>query len=137
MVKLYGIENEFNYKLDSSRYITGFADSITAKNETDNISLPRIPPYRIGLSYYQDFEDYKFSLNAIHYGDQDDLGSGEEFTKGYTVLNARLGYSLKNSELYLKVNNLTDTLGFVHSSFLKESAPIAGRSFEIGYNLTF
>ena len=59
------------------------------------------------------------------------------FTKGYTVLNARLGYSLKNSELNLKVNNLTDTLGFVHSSFLKESAPIAGRSFEIGYNLTF
>ena len=135
--KLYGIEYEFDYKLDSTRYVTGFVDSITAKNETNNISLPRIPPYRIGLSYNQDFGDYKFSLNAIHYGDQDDLGNGEEFTDDYTVLNARLGYTINDSELYLKVNNLSDTLGFVHSSFLKESAPIAGRSFEIGYNLTF
>ena len=135
--KLYGIEYEFDYKLDSTRYVTGFVDSITAKNETNNISLPRIPPYRIGLSYNQDFGDYKFSLNAIHYGDQDDLGNGEEFTDDYTVLNARLGYTINDSELYLKVNNLSDTLGFVHSSFLKERAPIAGRSFEIGYNLTF
>ena len=135
--KLYGLEYEFDYKLDSTRYITGFADSITAKNETDNISLPRIPPYRIGLSYHQDFGDYKFSLNAVHNGEQDDLGSGEEVTDNYTVLNARLGYTINDSELYLRVNNLTDTLGFVHTSFLKESAPIAGRSFEIGYNLTF
>ena len=135
--KLYGLEYEFDYKLDSTKYITGFADSITAKNETDNISLPRIPPYRIGLSYHQDFGDYKFSLNAIHNGEQDDLGSGEEVTDDYTVLNARLGYTINDSELYLRVNNLTDTLGFVHTSFLKESAPIAGRSFEIGYNLTF
>ena len=135
--EVYGLEYEFDYIIDSKRYITGFADTITGNNKTEGISLPRIPPYRIGLSYHQNTGNYSFCLNAVHHGKQDNLGNGEETTDSYTFLNARLGYTHKGSELYFKVNNLTDTLAFVHTSLLKESAPLPGRSIEIGYNLKF
>ena len=135
--EIYGFEYEFDYKLDSNRYITGFADKVTGNNKTSETSLPRIPPYRIGLSYHHNSGDYSFCLNAIYHGKQDKLGNGEEKTNSYTLLNARLGYTYNKSELYIKVNNLTDTLAFVHTSFLKEGAPLPGRSFEIGYNLKF
>lgn len=135
--EVYGFEYEFDYKLDSKRYLNGFADTITGNNKTEDISLPRIPPYRIGLSYHQNAGNYSFCLNAVHHGKQDNLGNGEETTDSYTFVDARLGYNHKGSELYLKINNLTDTLAYVHTSLLKESAPLPGRSFEIGYNLKF
>ena len=137
---IYGLEYEFAYQLTPNSSIKGFADSITGKNETDNIALPRIPPYRIGIGYYANIDDYRFNINAVRHGQQDNLANGEEVTDSYTLINARLGFSPSgdgNSELYIKVNNLSDELAYVHTSFLKESAPLPGRSFEIGYNLTF
>ena len=138
--RIYGLEYEFDYQLSSNTTIRGFADSITGKNKTDNIALPRIPPYRFGIGYYLTSDQYRFSLNAIHHGKQDNLANGEEFTDAHTVLNARLGFSPNqnnNSELYLKINNLTNKLAYVHTSFLKESAPLPGRNVEIGYNVKF
>ena len=138
--KIYGLEYEFDYQLSSNTSIRGFADSITGKNKTDAIALPRIPPYRLGIGYYMNSDQYRFSLSAVHHGKQDKLANGEEETDAYTLLNARLGFSPNtnsNSELYLKINNLTDRLAYVHTSFLKESAPLPGRNVEIGYNITF
>ena len=39
--------------------------------------------------------------------------------------------------LYFKANNLTDEVAFVHSSFLKEVAPLPGRNFSIGLRGSF
>ena len=139
--EIYGFEYTFDYKLSPKTYLKGFADTISAKNKSDGIALPRIPPWRLGIGYYLESDQYKFSLNAVHHGEQDDLASGESITEAYTTVNARLGYYLnqedRGSELYLRVKNLTDELGFVHTSFLKGSAPIAGRSVELGLNLQF
>jgi iron complex outermembrane receptor protein len=138
--EVYGLEYEFDYQINATSYITGFADSITGKNKTDGISLPRIPPYRFGVAYHVQVDQFKFNLNGIYHGKQNDLGAEEETTDSYTILNARIGYfpnKNNNSEFYCKVNNLTDKLAFVHTSFLKESAPLPGRSVEIGYNLSF
>ena len=138
--KIYGLEYEFDYQLSSNASIRGFADSITGKNKTDAIALPRIPPYRLGIGYYMNSDQYRFSLSAVHHGKQDKIANGEEETNAYTLLDARLGFSPNtnsNSELYIKINNLTDRLAYVHTSFLKESAPLPGRNVEIGYNLTF
>lgn len=138
--EIYGLEYEFDYQLFSNTSIRGFADSITGNNKTDAIALPRIPPYRLGIGYYLNSEQYRFSLSAVHHGKQDKLADGEEETNAYTLLNARLGFSPNSNsktELYLKINNLTDQLAYVHTSFLKESAPLPGRNVEIGYNVTF
>ena len=138
---IYGFEYEFDYQLTVNTYVSGFADYIRGKNKTEDSDLPRIPPWRIGLGYYTEYEDYRFNLNATYYGKQDDVvGSNEEATDSYTLFNARLGYYIQKdqaSELYLKVNNLTDQLGYVHTSFLKESAPIPGRNIEVGFSTRF
>ena len=138
--KIYGLEYEFDYQLSSNSSIRGFADAITGKNKTDSIALPRIPPYRIGIGYYVNSDQFSFSLSAIHHGKQDKLANGEEETDAYTLLNSRLGFSPGSngkSELYIKVNNLTNELAYIHTSFLKESAPLPGRNVEIGYNVKF
>ena len=49
---IYGFEYEFDYTTIFKYNIRGFADSITGKNKTDAIALPRIPPYRFGIGYY-------------------------------------------------------------------------------------
>lgn len=139
--KIYGAEYEFNYQLNSSEgnesYIRGFADSITGKNKTEGTYLPRIAPYRIGLGYYTVDDDFSYNIQAIYNAKQSNLDANEEITEAYTVFNARWGYTQGNSEIYLKANNLTNELGYVHSSLVKDMAPIPGRSLEIGYNLTF
>ena len=86
------------------------------------------------FGYYLNSQFYRFNLTAVHNGKQDNLASGEEETNSYTFLNARLGFSplsKDGSEIYIKVNNLTNRLAYVHSSFLKESAPLPGRNVEI------
>jgi len=138
--EIYGLEYSFNYQIDSNSYISGFADSITGNDVTNDISLPRIPPYRLGLAYHLNAKRFNFKLDGIYSGKQNDLGVGEETTDSYTLFNARLGYSISdknNSEIYCKMNNLTDELAFSHTSFLKESAPLPGRNFEIGLNIQF
>jgi iron complex outermembrane receptor protein len=139
--EIYGFEYTFDYQLSTNTYLKGFADTISAQNKSDGIALPRIPPWRFGIAYHLENPLYKFSLDAVHHGEQDDLATGESVTEAYTTVNARLGYFLnqgdRGSELYLRVKNLTDELGFVHTSFLKGSAPIAGRSLELGLNIQF
>lgn len=136
----FGFEYEFNYAFDSDKFISGFVDSITGKNKSNDTFLPRIPPYRIGLSYHKNIDDLKLCLNAVHYGKQDKVenpSDDHQITEAYTIVDARMGYEFSNSELYLKVNNVTDRIAFVHTSFLKGSSPLPGRSVEIGYNLKF
>ena len=115
--------------------------SIEAKNETDGIALPRIMPWRAGMSYHYCDHSTSFDISATYHGKQDDLAEGESITESYTLLDCRFGYFLdkldKSSEVYLKVNNLTDELAFTHTSFLKDSAPLPGRNIQVGLNYRF
>jgi iron complex outermembrane receptor protein len=47
--------------------------------------------------------------------------------------------SLDNTDLtfYLKGNNLTNELARVHTSFLKDDAPLPARSFVLGAKVSF
>lgn len=40
-------------------------------------------------------------------------------------------------ELYLRGTNLTNQLALVHTSFIKDAAPLAGRSVAAGVRVTF
>ena len=139
--KIYGLEYQYNYKLSDNSFIKGFVDYIEAKNETDGIALPRIMPWRAGMSYHYCDHSTSFDISATYHGKQDDLAEGESITESYTLLDCRFGYFLdkldKSSEVYLKVNNLTDELAFTHTSFLKDSAPLPGRNIQVGLNYRF
>ncbi|MDI4667979.1 TonB-dependent receptor [Pseudoalteromonas shioyasakiensis] len=134
--KLYGIEFDVHYQVTPSALVKVFGDSTTAKLKDDEGYLPRIPANKLGSELQYTVSDWKFSLTGTHYFEQSDITAYETKTDGYTLFDASANYQLDlgpvDTQLYINVDNLTDELGFVHSSFIKEKAPLPGRNFSLG-----
>ena len=129
----------FEHDLDFHTQI----DYTRGKNRSDSDDLPRIPPLRtiVGLEY-----KYKNSFSAdvegIFVKEQDDVAEFELPTDDYEILNSSLNYKLaerdgKQITLYVRGTNLTDEEVRVHSSFIKDLAPLRGRSVLFGLRGTF
>ncbi|WP_440056045.1 TonB-dependent receptor [Pseudoalteromonas sp. T1lg65] len=133
--KLYGLEFDAHYKLSDSSRIKVFGDSLTAKLDNDDY-LPRIPSNKLGIDYQYNQGALLTSLTVTHYFEQKDIASYESATSSYTLVDLAASYefSVSGSDLvaYFNADNLTDELGFVHSSFIKEQAPLPGRNFRFG-----
>jgi iron complex outermembrane receptor protein len=134
--KLYGIEFDVHYQVTPSALVKVFGDSTTAKLKDDEGYLPRIPANKLGSELQYTVADWQFSLTGTHYFEQSDITAYETKTDGYTLFDASANYQLDlgpvDTQLYINVDNLTDELGFVHSSFIKEKAPLPGRNFSLG-----
>jgi iron complex outermembrane receptor protein len=74
-------------------------------------------------------------IEAVHNGEQDRLAPFETPTDDFTFLNASLAFRPGGEDgawtLRLDGRNLTDELGRVHSSFLKEELPLPGRNVRL------
>ncbi len=131
-VEMYGIEAEFIYQVSDSLKTTIFTDVIHAKLSNGSF-LPRVPPMRFGLVLNYQHQAFAGELNISHYFDQTDVGKLETATNGYTMLDANLNYYLDNDMvLFLKGQNLSNENARVHSSFLKNVAPLPGRAVTLG-----
>jgi iron complex outermembrane recepter protein len=67
---------------------------------------------------------------------------GETDTDGYTLLSVYVGYRINTSgpfswDLFLRGSNLTNEDARVHTSFLKDIAPLPGRSLTLGVRTNF
>lgn len=139
-VDLYGFEAELIYQLNSSFTATLFSDYIRAAL-VDGGNLPRIPPMRVGgvLNYQAD--NYDAELSFTRYNQQSDLAPLETQTEGYTMVDAHINYYLQgigdDMVVFVKANNLTNEDARVHSSFLKDLAPLPGRGFTLGIRGSF
>ena len=153
--KFYGLELEVDWlALENpgwSLLLSAYGDTLRGKNESENGNLPRIAPARLGvgfeiqqekLSYGADVKrSFKQDKVSAHGGHGHGGSSGEEPTAAYTMLNAFATYDLdildSDGQVFVRGYNLTDELAHVHTSFLKESAPLPGRSVEIGLKFDF
>lgn len=66
----------------------------------------------------------------------------ETETSGYTLMNAEMGYHMKLTKsvhytLFLQGRNLLDSDMRVHTSFLKDIAPLPGRAIVAGIRGAF
>ncbi|KAF7786008.1 iron complex outermembrane recepter protein [Pseudoalteromonas rubra] len=133
--ELYGFEFDAHYQIDARNRIKVFGDHLRAELDSGEY-LPRIPSNKLGTSYRFELQDFMAELSATHYMTQDNLAQSETKTDSYTLLDASFSYnfSLSGVDLvgYVNVDNITDELGFVHSSFIKEQAPLPGRNFKLG-----
>jgi len=142
-VEMYGAEAEFIYQVSPSFKTSVFADYIRARlvNEGENSNLPRIPPMRLGaiINYQADSFDSEVSMS--HYFEQEDIAELETTTDSYTIVDAHVNYYVggvgNDLVLYLKGQNLTNEHARVHSSFLKDVAPLPGRNFSLGIRGSF
>ena len=142
--ELYGFEADIDWHLNDNLRVSAFTDYIRAKlshSDDDNTNLPRIPSMRFGAELHWEQDSWHAELGATHYSKQSKIAEFETQTDGYTIVSAAFNYyvSLDNTDLtfYLKGNNLTDELARVHTSFLKDDAPLPARSFVLGAKISF
>jgi len=107
----------------------------------DGTPLPRIPPTKTRLRLVYGHAGWQVHATMVNLGDQNDIAPFETKTAGYTMWHAGAvwNFSWKSSlhQLALRARNLTDEIGLVHTSFLKNTVPLAGRSFGLTYQLSF
>jgi len=139
-VAMYGVETQFIYQLSEKLKTSLVGDVIYAKLD-DGGYLPRIPPMRLGAIVNYQADDFDTEVSISHYFEQDKIGALETSTDAYSMLDAHVNYYLAGMGddlvLYVKAQNLTDEYAQVHSSFLKEVAPLPGRNFSLGIRGSF
>lgn len=116
-------------------------DYVEAKNTNTNEALPRISPARVGASAIYNYQKMGLRLDVDHTFAQNRTAQFERKTEGYTMLNAgadyKMNFASSNFMLYLKATNLLNEEARNHVSFLKEIAPMMGRSVMIGVRTAF
>jgi iron complex outermembrane recepter protein len=116
-------------------------DYVHARQTTDDEPLPRIPPLRAGAALRYSSGPWNAGLSLRHSFRQDQVAPGETETAGHTLLGADLSYRFTRSraewELFARGSNLTNEDARVSTSFLKDIAPLPGRSLTLGLRLTF
>lgn len=134
----YGMEAEFNWQLVPRLKWTLWGDSVRGKLDQGG-NLPRIPPLRLGNQLNFNYKQWRAELSLTHNFEQDEVAVNETLTEAYTLVDALISYQfdLKGANdgtvtLFAKVDNLTDEVARVHSSFLKDRAPLPGRGFSLG-----
>lgn len=143
--RFHGFEGEATFHLADSEK-TGawdlrvFGDTVRG-TLADGGNLPRIAPSRFGTQLRWSNLSWRASLGATRYQKQDKVAAGETPTAGYTLVDAHLAYHHDSGdtawEVFLDGSNLTDQAARVHTSFLKDSVMLPGRSASFGVRVFF
>jgi iron complex outermembrane receptor protein len=137
-----GVEAELSYRASPS----GFGMRLFGDRAEGRLAgagnLPRMSPARLGLE--ADYKEGAWTTygSLLRVFRQDRVAALESATRGYTRLDAGVEYTIKSSErvttmLYLRGNNLLDQDMRAHTSFIKDFAPMPGRSLVAGLRANF
>ena len=113
----------------------------TFAEQSNGDDLPRIPPLKglIGLAWTAGAWNAGMDWQLV--AEQNRTAPGETDTNGYALLSAYIGYRLIQGpiiyDLFLRGSNLTNEEARVHTSFLKDIAPLPGRSITFGVRASF
>lgn len=117
------------------------ADYTRAKNRATGEPLPRISPLRFGGALVWQKAGLGVRLDVLRVQSQDRVAPNELPTDGYTMVDAGVTYTLRQQgwspELFLRGVNLLDEEARVHTSFLKDIAPLGGRGVVAGVRALF
>jgi iron complex outermembrane recepter protein len=126
---------------------TSTADTVRGKivspdPTTGGGNLPRISPSRIGSKLTWREGDWFADGGATHVLKQDRIAAFETSTAGYTRIDASVRYRWAyaahgSADIYLLGKNLSNRDMRVHTSFLKNFAPLPGRSVFVGVTATY
>jgi iron complex outermembrane receptor protein len=118
------------------------ADYVRAQDWKTDRSLPRITPFRTGATVVYSWDDrFHARVEGQYSHEQNRTAEFELPTDSYFLLNASMSYRVPvgpvEFDVYLKGTNLTNEEARVHTSFLKEIAPLAGRGALLGMRASF
>ncbi|HEY0648828.1 TonB-dependent receptor [Phenylobacterium sp.] len=141
--KFYGGELEASVETwrdgDKSFHLEASADYVRGK--TDFGPAVRIPPWSVtGRGVYEGGW-WTGTVEVHHVAEQDRVATFELPTSGYTMLNASLVLrpvqDRPEFKVFLDGRNLTNIEAREHASFLKDVAPLPGRTFRLGVGYRF
>jgi iron complex outermembrane receptor protein len=143
--EFYGaeIKTEFTtYYADAHKFIfEARGDYVEARNTKTKEPLPRISPLRVGGSAIYRYQKIGLRMDADYTFAQNRVSQFERPTDGYMMMNATVDYAMNigatTSTIYFKTINLLNEEARNHTSFLKNIAPLAGRSIMIGIRRAF
>ncbi len=141
--RLTGGELDLRYGQRTGVQLRGWADRVRARltaGVNGGSNLPRMSPSRIGFDFGWRTQTAATVLALTRVMKQNrtsgfDLRDGEPetATAGYTMIDFGLTWRTRwGVTLFAQGKNLTDADARIHTSFLKEFAPLPGRSFWLG-----
>jgi len=138
----YGGELEGSYAVwkDAAGSLTLEAAYDYVHGKTAGGPVARIPPYLVTGRVVWGSPRIDAQLEVRYVAEQDRVTAFELPTDDYTLVNARVSFKPsedRNLRLFLEGRNLTDVVAREHASFLKDIAPLPGRSIRGGVALNF
>lgn len=135
--KFYGLETEAIVALLPDRLNMRLFTDIVYGQLKNNGNIPRLTPQRFGFDLDYRKNAWQANFNLTRVTRQDRIATLETETPGYTLMNAEIGYHMKltksvNYTLFVQGRNLLDSDIRVHTSFLKDVAPLPGRAIVAG-----
>ena len=134
--RFYGAEAEAIVTLEPDTLsLRLFADTVQGKLDGGN--APRTPAPRFGLQLDHKTGPWATNLSMIHVTSPSLLAELETSTPAYTLFNSEASYRVKVSDttgytVFVQGKNLLNSEIRVHTSYLKEIAPLPGRAFVLG-----
>lgn len=116
-------------------------DYTRAKNRDTGEPLPRIAPMRIGGAIAFQRGGLSARLDLLRAARQSRTATNELPTDGYTMVNATIAHRLRvvrtEFEVFLRGVNLLNEEARLHTSFLKDIAPLGKRGVVLGVRAGF
>lgn len=144
--KFYGFEVDLRYHLideaDRAMHVDFLYDQIRATNESFGTNLPRIPTRRVGLRYEYVAGPWLWGAEGQWNDGASHLGPNQLPTDSYTLWSADARYRMYETDtaavdVFVVGTNLSDEEARPHTSFLKDLAPMPGRSLRLGLRTSF
>jgi len=137
-----GVELEGKSMLTDNLQLNVRGDYVDAKDKTNGGYVPRISPLKLGAGLKYEFDRFGARVDVLHAFKQDRVATNynyevgkELITDAYTNISMMATYKLPmqyNLEAFTRANNLLDEEIREHASFLKDIAPMGGRSIMFG-----
>ena len=121
------------------------ADRVLADNLSTGEPLPRIAPWRVGLSAIYRRDAWQARLGVDHAAAQRRVPEGSASTSGYTLWHAGLNYRQRvevgTLHWFARLENLSNALAWSATSILTSTVPgrvpLPGRSLKLGLQWQF
>lgn len=117
------------------------ADMVRAHNADTGAPLPRISPWHLGAGLDYRLGNFSARIDALYGAKQSRVAANELPTDSYVQLNAQASYKLRtglpSAEVFVRANNLLNEDIRLHTSTLKDRAPLGGRSVLVGIRSSF
>ncbi|MCH6255696.1 TonB-dependent receptor [Puniceicoccaceae bacterium K14] len=144
--KFYGFEVDLRYHIideaDRAMHLDLLYDQVRATNESFDTNLPRIPTRRLGMRYEYVVGPWSMGLEGRWHDEASHQGPNQLPTDSYTLWGADLRYRMHVSDtttvdFFVVGTNLGDDEARPNTSFLKDVAPMPGRSVKLGVRTSF